>query len=255
MLTVSTALDSAASPVLLEAASGGVPIPPVRIEDGQGALIGTIAPRAQFDAMAVDSVPAGSFRVVFGGPCQVRSIARLSVGGPAIQQWAGLTAARSQAGDVRSAISALDTSQAVLVGPDTLQMSFSAPAPSAGLVRDGFLGVDGMLLGGAGASATHLIASGAQPVRFALHQNAPNPFQGTTTIRFDLPMGQVVRLDIFDVSGRLARTLLNRFVPAGYQAVTWDQRDDAGAPVHAGVYFYRLHTDVFRDRRKMTLLP
>src|SRR6516225_6633873 len=53
VLTVSTALDSAASPVLLEAASGGVPIPPVRIEDGQGALIGTIAPRAQFDAMAV----------------------------------------------------------------------------------------------------------------------------------------------------------------------------------------------------------
>lgn len=93
------------------------------------------------------------------------------------------------------------------------------------------------------------------PARFALWQNQPNPFRAGTTIRFDLPVGQVVHLEVFDAQGRLVRELVNRYMPAGYQSAYWDNRDASGGAVRPGVFFYRLRTDVFRDRKKMVLLP
>ncbi len=96
-------------------------------------------------------------------------------------------------------------------------------------------------------------AAGSLPVRFALHQNQPNPFGSATTIRFDLPVGVNVRLDVFDAQGRRVRTLADRFFPAGYQSVTWDPaRGDAGR-LGPGVYFYRIEAGPFRERRKMVL--
>jgi hypothetical protein len=83
----------------------------------------------------------------------------------------------------------------------------------------------------------------------------PNPFWGATTIRLDLPVGRMVRLEVFDVSGRRVRTLVNRFMPAGRQSVVWNQRDDAGAGLGAGVYFARLQVDTFHDRKKLILIP
>ncbi|HET7225330.1 MAG TPA: FlgD immunoglobulin-like domain containing protein [Candidatus Eisenbacteria bacterium] len=93
------------------------------------------------------------------------------------------------------------------------------------------------------------------PRSFALRQNQPNPFRGTTAIHFDLPVGQVVRLEIFDAQGRRVRTLANRYYPAGSHVVSWDQRDDNGTAVRPGLCFYRIETQVFRDRKKMVILP
>ena len=90
------------------------------------------------------------------------------------------------------------------------------------------------------------------PVRFALHQNRPNPFSRTTEIRFDLPMGAVVKLEIFDAQGRRVETLADRFFPAGYQSVTWDPRRSGN--VGPGVYFYRIQAGTFRDRKKLVLV-
>jgi len=83
----------------------------------------------------------------------------------------------------------------------------------------------------------------------------PNPFWGSTTMRLDLPVGRMVRLEIFDVSGRRVRTLVNHFMPAGRQSIAWNQRDDAGATLGAGVYFARVQVDTFRDRKKLILMP
>jgi hypothetical protein len=62
-----------------------------------------------------------------------------------------------------------------------------------------------------------------------------------------------VSLRVFDVSGRLVRTLLNGFAQ-GEGAVTWDGRTERGAPAVAGVYFYRLETPEGSRTEKMTLL-
>lgn len=83
----------------------------------------------------------------------------------------------------------------------------------------------------------------------------PNPFNGTTRIRFDLPVAVRVRLDVFDLTGRRIRTLVDGPGDAGYHSVEWNQRDDSDRRVSPGVYIYRLIAGEFREQRKMTLTP
>jgi hypothetical protein len=92
------------------------------------------------------------------------------------------------------------------------------------------------------------------PEHPALFQNAPNPFNPTTTIRFDTAEPGPVELRIYDVSGRLVRTLINRDLPPARHETVWDGRSDSGVPVASGVYFYRLVTREYRATKKMLML-
>jgi len=74
----------------------------------------------------------------------------------------------------------------------------------------------------------------------ALHPGIPNPFRSQTQIRFDLPGDSNVRLCIYDVEGRLVRTLASGIESAGSRSVTWDGRDNDGREVAAGVFFSKL---------------
>jgi spore coat protein A len=76
--------------------------------------------------------------------------------------------------------------------------------------------------------------------RMALEQNQPNPFNPMTQIRFSLERSQHAKLRVFDVAGRLVRTLADREFAAGQHVMLWDGKDDAGLQVSSGVYFYRL---------------
>jgi glucose/arabinose dehydrogenase len=81
------------------------------------------------------------------------------------------------------------------------------------------------------------------PASVVLHQNEPNPFGASTTIRFGVPettSDAEVRLDVFDVGGRLVRVLLDARALPGREAVRWDGRDHDGRVVPSGVYYYRL---------------
>jgi parallel beta-helix repeat protein len=68
----------------------------------------------------------------------------------------------------------------------------------------------------------------------------PNPFNPRTTIRFRLPDAGAARLDIFDVAGRLVRTLVDAELTPGDHEATWDGRDAAGRDVGSGSYLARL---------------
>jgi hypothetical protein len=87
-----------------------------------------------------------------------------------------------------------------------------------------------------------------------LEQNAPNPFRPATTIAYTVPRGGVVRLDVFDVTGRLVRELVGRAQTAGRHRVVWDGRDMAGRRAGSGVYFYRLATGDVSETRRMVRL-
>jgi flagellar hook assembly protein FlgD len=69
----------------------------------------------------------------------------------------------------------------------------------------------------------------------------PNPASGTQVLTFTLPVRGPVRVEVFNVAGRLVRTLGGEF-EAGTHSVQWDGRDLAGAPVGPGLYFARLGT-------------
>ncbi len=78
-----------------------------------------------------------------------------------------------------------------------------------------------------------------------LEQSRPNPWRSPdapTSIAFELAEPGRARLEVFDVGGRLVRTLLDRSFSAGRWAATWDGTDAEGRNVPPGVYFYRLTT-------------
>jgi hypothetical protein len=99
------------------------------------------------------------------------------------------------------------------------------------------------------------VGDGSLPSRFSLHANYPNPFNPTTVIRFDLPVDSPVRLRVFDVSGRVVRTLVDgRTMAAGRHDEIWGGIGDAGEPSAAGVYLYRIEAGDFTDTMRMTLI-
>jgi hypothetical protein len=94
----------------------------------------------------------------------------------------------------------------------------------------------------------------ANTVWFALSQNFPNPFNPSTTIEYSIPAAGRVNLSVYDVSGRLVKTLVDKELSAGPHKLMWDGRNDAGGMVSAGVYFARLNFAGQRQSRKLVLL-
>ena len=94
----------------------------------------------------------------------------------------------------------------------------------------------------------------APPAVHALFQNSPNPFNPTTSIRFDLPVPSSVLLMVYDIQGRTVQTLLRGWMPAGRHRATWDGRDDRGQDVASGIYYYRLWAGGFQANKRMLLL-
>jgi hypothetical protein len=92
------------------------------------------------------------------------------------------------------------------------------------------------------------------PVRTTVMQNRPNPFNPTTTIDYALATGGPVSLRVYDVTGRLVRTLVDGEKQPGVYAAVWDGRNDHGQPVATGVYFYRLRAGQNVFTKKAVLL-
>jgi len=92
------------------------------------------------------------------------------------------------------------------------------------------------------------------PTRFSLHQNYPNPFNPVTTLRYDLPEDAMVNITIFDMMGRVIKTIVNSQQNAGFKSVRWNATNDYGKPVSAGIYLYMIQAGEYRQTRKMVLL-
>ena len=92
------------------------------------------------------------------------------------------------------------------------------------------------------------------PLVFRLAQNAPNPFNPKTTVAYHVPSESDVTIRVYDVSGRVVRTLVDGVVDPGRHEVVWDGRNDAGKSVGSGIYFCTMEAPDFRQSRKMALL-
>jgi hypothetical protein len=84
------------------------------------------------------------------------------------------------------------------------------------------------------------VETSPSPSLSKLLRNYPNPFNPRTTVEFTLTRDAATTLRVYDVNGKLVRTLVNSFLAAGRRSVTWDGRDDSDRPVASGVYFMRL---------------
>jgi hypothetical protein len=89
---------------------------------------------------------------------------------------------------------------------------------------------------------------------FTLLQNYPNPFNPTTTIVYELPKAGIVDVKVYDINGRLVRSVLEEHQEMGVHQILWDSKNDAGASVASGVYFYQIRFNQSVLSRKMLLL-
>jgi hypothetical protein len=71
----------------------------------------------------------------------------------------------------------------------------------------------------------------------------PNPSPGEVAVRFDLPHGGIVGLDVYDAAGRRIWTAQRAFAAGANREILWDGRDERGRPVAAGVYYYSVGFD------------
>ena len=98
------------------------------------------------------------------------------------------------------------------------------------------------------------IDSGIIPEVFALHQNYPNPFNPVTSLRYDLPEDGFVNITIYDMMGRIVRSLVNSKQAAGYHSIKWNATNNKNEPVSAGLYLYTIQAGEFSQTKKMILL-
>ncbi|MFA6468441.1 MAG: FlgD immunoglobulin-like domain containing protein [Bacteroidota bacterium] len=96
------------------------------------------------------------------------------------------------------------------------------------------------------------------PTTFAIYQNYPNPFNGSTIIEYDIPDVQgklkIAYLFIYDILGRKVKTLASGEHEAKRHSVVWDGRNDNGASVSSGVYFYQLIGKDYVSSKKMVYI-
>ncbi|MCA9753154.1 MAG: T9SS type A sorting domain-containing protein [Gemmatimonadetes bacterium] len=128
--------------------------------------------------------------------------------------------------------------------------------PDAGTLGGGTYELRGGFLGSAGDAATDspedvpVIAPKAHGLGLA----APNPFVADTSLRFEIARPAHARLRVYDVSGRLVRTLVDERLEAGRHTANWDGRDESGRRVASGVFFVRMQAENFGAVRKITRL-
>jgi aminopeptidase N len=87
------------------------------------------------------------------------------------------------------------------------------------------------------------------PQEMSLQQNFPNPFNPTTTIRYELSSTTRVALAIYDILGRKVKTLIDKEQPAGYYSLQWD-----ALHVSSGIYFCRLNAGMLCQTKKMAII-
>lgn len=93
-----------------------------------------------------------------------------------------------------------------------------------------------------------------EPMVFGLGQIYPNPVTCDVNIQYSVANNTMVNLSIFDLSGRLIRTLVNEHQGPGYYSNKWDSRDASGNSAPSGVYFYCLNTDNYTDIEKFVIV-
>ena len=92
------------------------------------------------------------------------------------------------------------------------------------------------------------------PEVYGLDQNYPNPFNPTTAITFQIPEDSNVRIEVYDMTGRVVSTLINNTLSAGTYEATWDGRNMSGQTVSSGVYMYKMTAGSYIETRVMSLV-
>jgi len=99
-----------------------------------------------------------------------------------------------------------------------------------------------------GQKLSHIVKS------FKLLQNYPNPFNPSTTIQYEIPKDGEVEISIYDLTGRLIRTIVNQNQQAGTHSAVWNGQTESGSKVASGMYMYTVKYANTVSSKKMLLI-
>jgi len=107
---------------------------------------------------------------------------------------------------------------------------------------------------GPGRSSLNIDPPVSLPDQVKLDQNYPNPFNPITTISYQIPKGEFVEVEVFNMKGNKIATLVNEFQNPGIKSYQWNATNDYGNSVSAGVYIYTIRAGNYHQSKKMILL-
>jgi len=99
-----------------------------------------------------------------------------------------------------------------------------------------------------------IVSESEIPNSFALHNNYPNPFNPSTTIKYDIPEKSHVSLSIYDINGQIVKNLVESEQSAGKYNMVWDGTNNNGKVVTSGIYLLRISAGDFTKIQKMMML-
>ncbi|HEX9970865.1 MAG TPA: T9SS type A sorting domain-containing protein, partial [bacterium] len=89
---------------------------------------------------------------------------------------------------------------------------------------------------------------------YQLMQNYPNPFNPETNINFALPKDGHITLSVYDITGRLVKTLMNEYKTAGYYTIKWTCKNEQDKMVPSGLYLYQIMSGKYHSVKKMIMV-
>lgn len=104
-------------------------------------------------------------------------------------------------------------------------------------------------------NANTAVDRGGPFAQITLRTSVPNPFTRTTALSYDLPREEPVRLQVFDLDGRLVRTLVSQSMAAGSHESIWDGASDRGLRQAPGLYLFRIRAGVFEATQRVVFIP
>ncbi len=223
---------------------------PIQMDNSSGTVKG-IQVFLEFDSMSIDitdvqvsqrveHISSFLFNVL---PNELRLVI-LDFGGNVVDEGAGPIA-----------FMVIDVSDR-LTGNRKIPLGFIRQTPAVTVVIDEHNEEYDLILidGGLNVLSTDVVEKDDEPMKYALSQNYPNPFNPGTVIRYSIAEDNYVKLDVYDILGRLVVTLVDSYITAGFYSVNWDGKDSWGKDVASGVYIYRIRSGYFLSVRRMTLV-
>jgi len=122
------------------------------------------------------------------------------------------------------------------------------------IAQDGWLFKSGGTVTRYRALLPELTTAGQEPAATSRLSVHPNPFNPRTTFSFSLAAPGSLRLEVFDLAGRLVARPFAGALPAGTQTIDWEARDATGEALPAGVYFARLAGDAGESTSKLVII-
>jgi FlgD Ig-like domain len=131
-------------------------------------------------------------------------------------------------------------------GSNTLKIAFWNPASGSNSLSVYSLGIT--------EAVGQSNSTGTLPNQFTVQQNFPNPFNPKTTIQYAMPHADHVSIEVFDIAGKLIKTLVSEWQEGGLHSIVWDGFGANGLGLSSGTYFYTAKIGNEIEARKMILL-